>query len=144
MIEIRPETVAHIVFGARQLFADEELRGAIRDMEDGESPNADHLDLDEESLARGRHKEHEMDPIFNDLKSVINSLPGDYQAELIALTWLGRGDSTKDDWDELMELARERRTDHTAEYLLNMPMLAEYLQEGMGEFGHSVEDFEIE
>ncbi len=144
MIEIRPETVVHIVFGARQLFADDELRGTLRDMEDGEPGSAEQIDLDEELLARGRHSEHELDPVFNDLKNIIDGLPNDYQAELIAIAWLGRGDSSKDDWDELIELARERISDHTADYLLNMPMLAEYLQEGLEEFGHTVEDFEVD
>jgi len=144
MIEIRPETVAHIVFGARQLFADEELRESLRDMEDSEPGAGDHIELDEEELARGRHSEHEMDPVFNDLKNIIDNLPGDYQVELIAIAWLGRGDSSKDDWQELLELARERLSDHTAEYLLDMPLLAEYLQEGLQELGHSVEDFEVD
>jgi hypothetical protein len=144
MIELKPETVAHIVFGARQLFADDELREVLRDMEDSEPGSGEQIDLDDEALERAKHTEHEMDPVYNDLASIINNLPGDFQAELIALTWLGRGDSTKDEWDDLMNLARERRSDHTADYLLNMPLLAEYLQEGLDAFGHSVEDFEVD
>jgi len=64
---------------------------------------------------------------------------------LVALAWLGRGeDSNKDDWEDLVRLAYERHNDRTANYLLGMPMLADYLQEALQIFDVSCEDFENE
>ncbi len=113
-------------------------------MDDGELVQNEQIDIDDESLYQARHQEHEHNPVYNDLQSLINGLPVDHQVDLIALAWLGRGDTVIDEWPDLIDLARERRSDRTADYLLNMPQLAEHLQDGLEQFGHSVEDFEAE
>src|SRR3546814_15793239 len=61
----------------------------------------------------------------------------DEQAELVALTWLGRGDFTADEWSEALAAARERDTGPTSAYLLGIPILADYLEEGLSQFGLS-------
>ena len=66
----------------------------------------------------------------------------DHQAELVALTWLGRGDFGPDDWAEAVKMARERRTHATSEYLIGTPLLGDYLEEGLAKLGFSVEDLE--
>ena len=140
MIEIKPEAVCHIVFRARQMqAADDPLEVA----DEKEEQPLDLDDLDEEALERGIHDEHEHDPTYNELKEFIDGLSFDDQYELIALAWLGR-DSAEDEWAELLRLARERRTQHTAEYLLSMPLLADYLQDALQVFDISCEDFEEE
>jgi hypothetical protein len=138
MQEIKPETVCHIIFRARQMNAGEDL------VEPGDEPEADLERLMEEAEQESSvHDEHEHDPIYLELKSYINELTADEQCELIALAWLGRGDSDSG-WDELMELAQERRSTHTAEYLLDMPLLGDFLEEALSQFDISVEDFENE
>lgn len=39
--------------------------------------------------------------------------------------------------------AHSTRTTHTANYLLGMPLVSDYLEEGLSLFGLSCEDFEI-
>jgi hypothetical protein len=53
-----------------------------------------------------------------EVSGFIKSVPIEAQHDLIALAWLGRGDSFKADWDGLLELAEERWTKQTPEYLL--------------------------
>lgn len=83
------------------------------------------------------------DPVFQELKAWIESLNIDEQCQLVALAWLGRGDYTRDEWAEAVKIASERHNERTAEYLLGMPVLADYLEEGLAAFDMSCEDFEM-
>jgi hypothetical protein len=42
-----------------------------------------------------------IDPTFQGLTAFINALTEDEQVDLVALTWLGRGDGGLSDWDDL-------------------------------------------
>jgi hypothetical protein len=53
----------------------------------------------------------------------------DEQIDLVALAWLGRGDGTIDDWDELRAEAARAHNKRTAAYLPGMPLLADHLEE---------------
>jgi hypothetical protein len=63
----------------------------------------------------------------------------DEQVDLVALTWLGRGDGTIGDWDELRAEAARAHNRRTAAYLLGIPLLADYLDEAIAMFGISCE-----
>ena len=66
----------------------------------------------------------------------------DEQVSLVALVWIGRGSYGADELDEVLETARAERVNPTADYLLGIPMLADYLEEGLEKLGYSVEDAE--
>lgn len=140
MQELKPETVAHVILGARELNAGAEIFTGPEEEETVEQAQ----DLDETRLTGEKHDEHEHDPLYQELQSAIDTLSIDEQCELIALAWLGRGDGTADEWSDLVALARDRRSDHTGSYLLAMPLLAEHLADGLESFGFSAEDFEDE
>ncbi|HEX5959473.1 MAG TPA: DUF3775 domain-containing protein, partial [Hyphomicrobiaceae bacterium] len=79
------------------------------------------------------------------LTSFISSLSEDEQVDLVALAWLGRDDNTLEDWGPLREEAQRAyrsRTNHTADYLLGMPLLGDYLDEGLSMMGASCDNFE--
>ena len=84
------------------------------------------------------------DPTFRELKGFIEAMNEDEQAQLVALAWIGRGDYQKEDWGEAVELARERHTGSTARYLLGMPLLGDYLAEGLSAFDLTCADTEAE
>ncbi len=63
--------------------------------------------------------------------------------QLIALAWLGRGDYTRNDFPQAIRDAQDARTDHTASYLLGIPLLPDYLEEALSQLGHSCESFEL-
>ncbi len=82
------------------------------------------------------------DSITIELRQYIAGLNVEEQADLIALAWLGRDSGTREDWAGLRAEARERNTQRTADYLMGMPLLADYLEEGLAVFGESCLDFE--
>jgi hypothetical protein len=81
------------------------------------------------------------DPVITELTSFIRALNEDEQLDLVALMWLGRGDGTIDEWDELRSRAIEARGEYrnarteTARYLLGEPMLGDFLADGLDAFG---------
>ncbi len=87
-------------------------------------------------------EDHADDPTQQELRAFINGLTEDEQVDLVALTWLGRGDGSIEDWEELRNEASRAHNRRTAQYLLGKPMLGDHLQEGLAQFGISCEDFE--
>lgn len=79
------------------------------------------------------------DPTFQEMTTFINALNEDEQIDLVALTWLGRGDGTIAEWDDLREEAARLHNKRTAAYLLGKPMLGDHLEEGLVQFGVSPE-----
>jgi hypothetical protein len=77
-----------------------------------------------------------------ELIEIIRGLNEDEQIDLVALAWLGRGDGGLDEWGELRAEAERAHNDRTAEYLLGMPILCDYLAEALAMFGHSAEEFD--
>jgi Protein of unknown function (DUF3775) len=81
------------------------------------------------------------DPAVKELRGFINALTEDEQVDLVALTWLGRGDGTFDEWDDLRAEAARAHNKRTAAYLLSKPFLPDHLEEGLLQFGCSCDDF---
>lgn len=87
-------------------------------------------------------EDHADDPVRSELVAMIRALNEDEQIDLVALAWLGRGDGELSEWDDLREEAARAHNRRTAEYLLGMPLLSDYLEEALSQLGHSVEEFE--
>ncbi len=83
------------------------------------------------------------DPTYEEIKGFIDSLNEEEQANLVALVWTGRGDFSGKEWDDALALARERANDNTSGYLLGIPLLPDYLEEGLAAFDLSCADFEM-
>jgi hypothetical protein len=83
---------------------------------------------------------HADDPVFIELTSFIGALSEDERVDLVALAWLGRGDGNLDDWSELREEAARMHTRRTAHYLLGIPLIADFLEEGLTQFGRTCHD----
>ncbi len=83
------------------------------------------------------------DPTYDELTSAIDALNLDEVVALVALAWLGRGDFTIEQWDEALAEARAAHNDRSAAYLAGMPLLGDYLEEGLAQFGLSCEEFDL-
>jgi hypothetical protein len=59
------------------------------------------------------------------------------------LAWLGRDDYSASDWPAVRAEAARARNQRTAEYLLGMPLVGDYLEEGLSMLGYSCAEFEI-
>lgn len=82
------------------------------------------------------------DATRSELAEFIAGMNDDEQVELVALMWVGRGTYTAEEWDEAVETARSERVNKTEEYLLGIPLLSDYLEEGLEAMGYSIEDAE--
>lgn len=74
-------------------------------------------------------------PVQRELRSAIASLDVDAKATLVALTWLGRGDYDAGEWREALTTARERAKNSTARYLMGVPLLGDYIEDGADKLG---------
>ena len=88
-------------------------------------------------------EDYEDDPIASEMTDFINGLNEDEQINLVALTWVGRGTYGKEEWKAAVREARRAHNEHTAEYLLGIPLLGDYLEEGLSQLGYSCESFEM-
>ncbi len=131
-LNISPEKVCYIVVKAR------EFDVKVDPVEPDPGSNA--TDDGEREIL----EDYADDPTYAELKSAIDDLNDDEVVDLIALTWLGRGDFGKEGWAEARALARERHKRHSAAYLTGIPLLADYLAEGLETLGFSCADYEID
>jgi hypothetical protein len=76
-----------------------------------------------------------------ELKAYIDAMDEDEQCELVALVWVGRGDFSAQEWANAVKQARERHEGATSDYLLGIPLLASFLEGGLGELGESCEGY---
>ena len=74
-------------------------------------------------------------PAYQELVDAINSLSDLERIELLALTWLGRGDYSKKEWGEAFKEARRIHDEKETSYLTGTPLLADYLEEGLSQLG---------
>ncbi|WOJ89726.1 DUF3775 domain-containing protein [Methylocapsa polymorpha] len=82
------------------------------------------------------------DSVRKELKEFIDSMDEDEQCELVALCWLGRGDFSPEEWKIAVSEARSRRQGSTADYLIGIPQVSDFLEEGLSKFDLSCEGFE--
>lgn len=128
-LAISAEKVAFIIEKARQF----DVKEGASDPDSGSNAADDDMTdvLDDDGS----------DPVVNELGSFMIALNEDEQLDLVALTWLGRGDGTIDDWNDLRARAVEARSEYgsprreTVHYLLGEPMLGDLLADGLDEFG---------
>jgi hypothetical protein len=88
-------------------------------------------------------EDHPDDPVVQELASFIGGMTEDEQIDLVTLAWIGRGDGDIRDWEELRAEAARLHNRRTARYLLGMPLLSEFLEEALLQFGRSCQDLEV-
>jgi hypothetical protein len=128
-LTISPEKVCFVIFKAHQF----DSKDAVTEDDPASNPSDDH-DI---SIL----EDHKDDPVLEELRSLIGSLSEDEQIDLVALAWIGRGDSSQEEWNSVRDEAARSHNDRTAEYLLGMPLLGDFLEEGLSLLGYSCEEF---
>jgi hypothetical protein len=124
MPTINTDKVCFVIVKARELESEDE---GVQADASNETDDRFSSVLTEEAFATVR----------TEIASFIEAMDVDEQAELVALTWVGRGDFSAAEWDEAVSQARARRESPTSNYLLGIPLLAAHLESGLGEFGES-------
>ena len=80
------------------------------------------------------------DPVAEELLGAIRALRDDERARLVALAWLGRGTYDLDEWDEAVTTAQQEHHARAAEYLMGLPLLGDYLEDGLAMFDEGIVD----
>jgi hypothetical protein len=127
-LSISDQKLCFIIAKARQF----DVKDVVTDPDDSSNPS------DDANLAV--LEDHKDDPVVQELAAVINSMTIDEQVDLVALTWLGRGDGEIGDFGDLRAEAARAHNRRTAAYLLGIPLLADYLGEAISQFGISCEE----
>ncbi len=130
-LAISSEKVCFIIVKAREF----DVKDVASDPDSGSNPSDDaDIDVLEESAD---------DAVVEELTSFIDALTEDEQVDLVAIAWLGRGEYSLRDWSSLREEAASAHNEGTARYLLGMPLLGDFLEEGLSLLGRTCEEFEI-
>lgn len=129
-LTISPEKICFIVVKAREFDAKDE----VTDPEPASDAADDHMIAVLE--------DHGEDPTYEELVGFIDSLNWDEQIDLVAMAWLGRGDG-ETAWRDLRAEAERQHNERTSGYLLGLPLLADYLEEALSQFGLSCEEYEM-
>ena len=128
-LAISTEKVCRIIAKARQF----DVKEANADPESGSNPIDDgDTDVLEDTPD---------DPVRRELVRYIAGLDVEEQVNLVALAWLGRGTYDLGEWHEALATARGEHNKRTAHYLLGLPLLGDYLEEGLAAFGESCTGF---
>ena len=129
-LSISAEKIYWISTNARRF----DVKDVVTEPDPGSNPSDDGM--------REVLEDHSDDPVLAELVADISALNEDEQIDLVALAWLGRGDGDLKDWDSLRSEAARAHNNRTASYLLSLPLLSDYLDEALAQFGHSAEEFE--
>jgi hypothetical protein len=124
-LSISPEKLCFIIAKAREF----DVKDVVTDPDDSSNPTDD--------MMLAVLEDHPDDPVVKELTGFIRALTEDEQIDLVALTWLGRGDGTIDEWDDLRAEASRAHNKRTASYLLGMPLLSNHLEDALSDFGIS-------
>ena len=101
-LAISAEKVAFIIEKAREF----DVKEAASDPDSGSNPSDDdEIDVLEDTTS---------DPVASELIGFIGALNEDEQLDLVTLMWLGRGDGSVDEWDDLRARAAEARAEYKA------------------------------
>ena len=130
-LSISSEKVCYLIVKAREF----DVQDLASDPDSGSNASDDRMiDVLEE---------HADNPVVQEISAFIADLGDDEKADLMALMQLGRGDGTFEDWEALRDQAFREHAERTAEYLMGEPLVGDYLEEGLSQFGFSCAEFEI-
>ena len=72
--------------------------------------------------------------VEEEIAGILDELADDQILEVLALAWIGRGTFEPEDWDDAIEAADDGEDDDAIDQLMDMPMLAAYLESGLAAF----------
>lgn len=127
-LTLSPDTIRLFAQKARAVAAS--LQDTFEDGHEGD------VEFDADTLSQSHHHdglaEEENDDLSDtELRELLQDLNVDESAQLVAITWIGRGDFETEEFGQAVAEARGRAIGSTATYLLGMPMLADHMEAGL-------------
>jgi len=126
MLEISTNKIARVIIRAREL-------GAKVGRWDRPGDEADAETILESRSSDGTEAE---------LRSYIADMNRDEQASLVAVMWIGRETFDAAELAEAIKTAKQEAVGPTEKYLMGIPLLPDYLEDGLDALGYSVEEVE--
>ena len=126
MLQISPRRVAHVIVRAREIDAKVGRWDSPGDAADAETIL---------EARRGDATEAE-------LREFIAGLNDDEKVSLVAIMWIGRETFEPEELEEALDTARAEATTPTEDYLLGVPLLPDYLEDGLERLGIDVTQVE--
>lgn len=126
--EIDVEKIRFIIDKTKEFETQEDVEELV-DVDDVAAGNYKTVFNDESSLTAPGEDAYE-----DEVKNWVNAMSHDDQCQIVALAWVGRGDYQRDEWGDAVKVAREQHNNRTAEYLLGMPLLPDYLEDALDTF----------
>lgn len=83
------------------------------------------------------------DPTVEEIQGFIEALNEDEVIEVLALVWIGQGDYDVEEWEDAVADARDSPDERRPQALMRIPLLGDFLEEGLAALGLSCRDEEI-
>jgi hypothetical protein len=125
------ESLCRIILRAREM----EAQVPADDAQD-EADDVDDYD-DEGDQALSVLEDELNDSVEEELRAILDDLADDQLAETLALAWVGRGTYDAGEWDDAFAEASENDVNSAIDELMDMPLLASYLEAGLAAFDYS-------
>jgi hypothetical protein len=130
-LSISSEKVCFLIVKAREF----DVQDVDTELEDGANATDDRMiDVLEESSDN---------PVEQEIRVFVAEMDEGEKADLIGLLRLGRGDGTMEEWQAMRAEGMREHAGNVAAWLLGEPMLGDYLEEGLAQFGITCSEFEI-
>ena len=128
MLTIALEKVCYLIIKAREF--DAKMEPEVP--EPGDNPTDD---ADREILF-----DYPDDPTVEEIRGFLESLNEDETVELFALVLVGEGEYDLEEWEDALAESRDNPDERRPEAFLSIPLLGDYLEEGLAELGYACDD----
>jgi hypothetical protein len=126
------ETLCRLIIRAREL----EAQVPAQDPDD-DADNVDDFDDEGDGEALSVLEDELNSSVEEEMRATLDDLADDQLAETLALAWVGRGTYDVSEWDDAFAEANEIDPESSIDELLDMPLLASYLEAGLAAFDYS-------
>ena len=133
--QVDPEKIFFVITKLREFQAkQEDLPGNFAENEDASNAVDDGM--------REVLEDTPNDPVLQELRAFIHALNVDDRAALVALVFVGRGDFAPTEWEAALSEAKQRDLRSAIRILISTPLSADYLDDTMGVYGETFDEYE--
>ncbi|HEX8525428.1 DUF3775 domain-containing protein [Allosphingosinicella sp.] len=126
------ETLCRLILRAREL----EAQVPAQDP-DEDADNVDDFDDEGGSQALSVLEDELNSGVEEEIRATLDDLGDDQLRETLALAWVGRGTYDVSEWDDAFAEANDVDPESAIDELMDMPLLAGYLDAGLAAFDYS-------
>lgn len=128
------ETYCRMILRAREM----EAQVPAEDP-DEDASNVDDIDDEGEDQSLSVLADELNTGVEEEMRALLDDLADDQLAETLALAWVGRGTFDASEWEDALAEANDTDPESTIDELMDMPLLASYIDAGLAAFDYSCE-----